>query len=75
MASCKISGEFSCEDLKKLRWPIAWNGAPDLEYEASRRELADDAEEALRSDLDAVAVEIVNGEVVSTIHLDDEDGE
>lgn len=68
MASIKeISGTYDRKEINKLTWPIAWSGAPDHKYEADLAALVTSAEEALRESPDAVAVEIVEGEVTSVV--------
>ena len=63
-----ISGTFGPSDLTRLTFPIAWNGAPDSEYEAALSALVADARDALCHDVDAVSVEIVKGEIVAFNH-------
>lgn len=65
-----ISGTFTAADLSRLTWPVAWSGTVS-DSERARLEgeiaaLVAEAREALASDPEAVAVEIVAGEVVST---------
>jgi hypothetical protein len=69
MAIADISGTFAASDLRRLAFPVAWNGSPDREYEADLRALVADAREALATNVDAVAVEIVNGEITSVVTL------
>jgi hypothetical protein len=65
----EISGRFDRAELSKLKWPIAWNGTVSAEeraeYEAALSSLVAEAQSALDDNPDAVAVEIVSGEVVS----------
>jgi hypothetical protein len=64
MKLADLNGTFSASDLTRLSFPIAWPGAPDRQYEADLRSLIEDARAALASNVDAVAVEIVAGEIV-----------
>lgn len=61
----KISGQFTKEEARKLKWPIAWNGAPDTEYEDALRALADEIVELIDQTPDAVGVLVLRGAVDS----------
>jgi hypothetical protein len=61
----QLNGIFNREQIDRLTWPIAWNGAPDREYEANLAALVEEAREALRENGDASAVEIRDGRVVA----------
>lgn len=61
----KIHGRFTREDARKLKWPIAWSGAPDSDYEDALHALADEAIALIDQTPDAVAVQVVNGEITS----------
>jgi hypothetical protein len=67
----RISGQYTVEQLERLTWPIAWNGTVSQDVrdanEQSLRDLVSGARQALEQDPDAIAVEICNGKVISTI--------
>lgn len=65
-----INGEYDRAAINKLTWPIAWSGAPDVEYETARRALVEEAREALDSCPDGVAVEIKDGQIISVLTSD-----
>ncbi|HXN33782.1 MAG TPA: hypothetical protein VN894_18060 [Polyangiaceae bacterium] len=69
MTIADISGTFDSTALSRLKFPIAWSGTPDSDYEADLRALVAEAREALAHDVDAVSVEIVNGEITSVVTL------
>lgn len=68
-----LSGTYDHAALNRLRWPIAWSGAPDIEYEIALGNLCYDALSLLAETPDAVAVEIVIGEIVAVIIPDDDE--
>jgi len=66
-----INGEFDRAALEKLTWPIAWSGEPDREYEAALKALRDDGIAQIESTPDAVAVNVIAGEIVAVILADE----
>jgi len=72
MATTKYDGVLSKTDIDKLTWPIAWSGTTPKETllaeESARSALVAAAREAFDADPDAIAVEVVNGDVVATVH-------
>ena len=70
----KISGQFTKESALKLKWPIAWNGTPDTEYEGALHALADEIVELIDQTPDAVGVLVLRGEIDS-VEVVSEDSE
>lgn len=72
-----ISGTFDHQTIEELTYPVAWQAwispAERAEQEGDRRALYDEARACLWGDLDAVAVVIVDGEVVSVVAVADDD--
>lgn len=64
-----ISGTYDRAALRKLLGPIAWQGTTTVETrheeEEAIRQLVSEAEEALDACVDAYAVEIKGGKVIS----------
>lgn len=70
----KISGHYNAEDARKLKWPIAWSGSPDTEYEEALHALADEIIELIDQTPNAVEVLVLRGEIDS-VEVDEGDDE
>jgi hypothetical protein len=72
------NGTMNETDLRRLRWPIAWDGTVSNERRAEEKAaldaLADEAIELIQGTDQAVAVEIRDGEIVSVITEDTSEG-
>lgn len=68
-----LNGTFDTAALKRLTWPVAWNGtvaaSEQREQEAELHSFVNEAEEAIREAIlaDGYAVEVKDGEIVSVL--------
>jgi len=62
-------GIYTREEIKRLTWPVAWNGPADTRYEAAVRALGVEADEVWL-DPDAAAVEVKGEKIVAIQHAE-----